>query len=174
MLLWHSDRSKKQSSSDLLAKWSSVILFLPNVFKVATSIKSNHKEEEGFVCLLPCGLAHPPLQTLPALALKHPVCRPSHQGQGSLRASSWRPSEVHLLSAWTACFPFLPLISCPASSPSVLPASSLVWSAVTLLDAGLRGGGSRLMAAEERVCDTQAWDQHRKSSYLAPSIIPAP
>lgn len=115
------------------------------------------------------------LRRSPPWRSKHPVWRRSHQGRLSLRASSWRPSEVHLLSVWTACFPFLPLISCPASSPFTLPVSPLVWSAVTLLDAGLGGGGFRLMAAKEPACDTHKPEKkHRKSSSLPPSIIPEP
>ncbi len=46
--------------------------------------------------------------------------------------------------------------------------SSLVWSAVVLLDAGLRGRRAGLMAAGELVRDIQAWEEAQKRLLSAP------
>lgn len=96
-----------------------------------------------------------------------PVCRRSCRD-----ARSAFPLDDPLRYVWCQCEQLVFLFS--LRFPHLLPLpimlliSSLVWSAVALLHAGLRGRGARLMASGERVCDIQVWEEAQKVLLSAP------
>lgn len=97
-----------------------------------------------------------------------PVCRRSYRDD----ARSALPLDDPLRYIWCQCEELVFLFS--LRTPLLLPLSimllisSLFWSAVALLRAGLRGRGTRLMATGERVCDMQVWEEAQKVLLSAP------
>lgn len=92
----------------------------------------------------------------PTLWRSLPVCRRSYRDEARSELPLddplryiWcqREQLVFLFSLWFPLLLILPLIS------------PLVWSTVALLDAGLRGRRTRLMASREHAHDIQAWDE---------------